>query len=101
MVCASIPRHTEPPSAWTRPRSSKPMLVLAGADDPQDPITNLPNLARAFPNSRVLIAAGQGHGVGQTGCLGRVVTRFVERGTAAGLDTRCARKIRPPAFVLR
>ena len=101
MVCASVPKHAEPAAAWTRPRSSKPVLVLAGADDPQDPITNLPDLARTLPNSRVLIAPGQGHGVGQTGCLGRIVTQFVQRGTAAGLDTRCVQKIRPPDFVLR
>jgi pimeloyl-ACP methyl ester carboxylesterase len=100
-VCTYIPRHAEPSSAWTRPRSSKPVLVLAGADDPQDPITNLPGLEQALPNSRVLIAPGQGHGVGQTGCLGRIVTEFVARGTAAGLDSRCVQKIRPPDFVLR
>jgi hypothetical protein len=77
------------------------VLVLAGGGDPQDPISNLPNLRSALPNSRVVIAAGQGHAVGQFGCLGRLVTRFVEQGTARGLDTRCIDAIRAPDFVLR
>jgi pimeloyl-ACP methyl ester carboxylesterase len=100
-VCRYIPRRPEPASAWKRPHAATPVLVLAGGGDPQDPITNLPNLRRALPNSRVVIAAGQGHAVGQFGCLGRLVTRFVEQGTARGLDTRCIDAIRAPDFVLR
>jgi hypothetical protein len=104
---ASIPLVIDPPaggaeprSAWTRPHSRVPLLVLAGSADPQDPIGNLPGLRRSFPESRVVTAPYQGHGVGQYGCLGRLVGEFVARGTARGLDARCARDIPPPSFDL-
>ena len=45
-----------------------------------------------------LVERGQGHAVGQYGCVPSLVARFVERGTARGLDTRCVRKIPLPAF---
>jgi hypothetical protein len=74
-----------------------PLLVLAGGADPQDPIGNLPGLRRAFPNSRAVVVPGQGHAIGQLGCLGELVGRFVDRGTARGLDTRCvSRTLLPP-----
>jgi hypothetical protein len=31
----------------------------------------------------------------------RLARQFIERGTAAGLDTRCASRYRPPPFVRR
>jgi pimeloyl-ACP methyl ester carboxylesterase len=99
-VCRFLPSRDEPASAWARPRSPVPALVLAGEADPQDPIGNLPELRSALPNSRVVIAPGQGHGVGAYGCLGDLVSRFVERGTTRGLDMSCARRIRPPAFAV-
>jgi pimeloyl-ACP methyl ester carboxylesterase len=97
-VCAYIPKRAEPKSDWKRPHSSVPALVLAGGADPQDPVANLPGLRRALPNSRVVVAPGQGHSVGQYGCLGELVGRFIDRGTAHGLDTSCVRSIQIPAF---
>jgi hypothetical protein len=41
-----------------------------------------------------------GHAIGQEGCLGELVARFVARGSAAELDTRCVEKITPPMFEL-
>ena len=98
-VCAYIPKRAEPASAWTRVHSSVPTLVLAGQADPQDPIGNLPSLTKALPNSRVVTAPGQGHAVGQYGCLGTLVGRFIDRDGAKGLDTSCTRAIKPPTFL--
>jgi len=78
-----------------------PLLALVGGADPQDPIGNLEGLAQAMPNSRIVVAPGIGHGAVQYGCLTALVRRFVDRGTAKGLDTMCARKITPPPFALR
>jgi pimeloyl-ACP methyl ester carboxylesterase len=100
-ACAFIPKRPEPPSAWHRPHSTVPMLAVVGQADPQDPIGNLPGLRHAFPNSRVITAPGQGHAVGGNGCIGLLVARFIERGTAKGLDTSCVRFIVPSAFQLR
>lgn len=97
-TCNLLPKRAEPRAAWTFPSSRVPLLALAGGADPQDPIENLPALKRSFPASRTIVVPGYGHTVGQYGCLAGVVARFVARGTAAGLDTRCVRAIRPPRF---
>jgi pimeloyl-ACP methyl ester carboxylesterase len=99
-VCALIPAYDEPASSRTRVRSDVPVLALVGEADPQDPAANLAGLRAAMPNSRVVVARGQGHAVGQYGCLPRLVARFVERGSAASLDTRCARELLPTPFAL-
>jgi pimeloyl-ACP methyl ester carboxylesterase len=99
-VCDLIPAFDEPASGRRRVRSDVPLLALVGEADPQDPAGNLAGLRAAMPNSRVVVAAGQGHAVGQYGCLPDLVARFVERGSAASLDTRCARELLPTAFSL-
>ena len=100
-ACRAVPKRTEPPSAWTLPsRSEVPMLVLAGGADPQDPAANLPGLRTTFPNARVIVVPGYGHAVGQYGCLGGLVSDFIDRASAVGLATRCVRAIDPPPFDL-
>jgi pimeloyl-ACP methyl ester carboxylesterase len=100
-VCPLLPRAPQSAADWRRPSGRTPVLALVGGADPQDPVQNLEGLARSLPRSRIVVVPGQGHTVGQYGCLGRLVARFVERGTAAGLDVRCARTIPVPRFVLR
>jgi pimeloyl-ACP methyl ester carboxylesterase len=99
-VCAYVPRFQEPASNLTRVRSRVPLLALVGGADPQDPIGNLAGLHTAMPNSRRVIVPGQGHAIGQYGCLPNLVARFVDRGSAAKLDVRCSRKIATTPFVL-
>jgi TAP-like protein len=99
-VCSYFPRRVENPSDWKRPRSSVPLLALVGGADPQDPVENLAGLRRAMPASRIIVVPGQGHTIGQYGCLGELVARFIDRGSARTLDTRCTRGARPPAFAL-
>jgi hypothetical protein len=77
------------------------LRMVVGGADPQDPVGNLAGLGDAMPNSRIVVAPGQGHGIGDLGCLPDLVGRFVDRGSAASLDVRCARRIPTPAFVLR
>ena len=49
----------------------------------------------------MITAPWQGHAVGGNGCIGELVSRFVTRGTAKGLDTSCVRFIVPSPFQLR
>lgn len=99
-ACRYVPKRAEPASAWALPHSHVPLLALAGGADPQDPLSNLPRLRQAFPSSRALVVPSYGHTVGQYGCLGDLVARFVDRGSAKGLDTSCVREIRPLPFAL-
>jgi pimeloyl-ACP methyl ester carboxylesterase len=97
-VCSELPARPETPLQWRLTRSGVPVLALVGGADPQDPLGNLTGLHRHFPNSRIVVVPGMAHTVGQYGCLGAVVSRFVDRGGARGLDTTCSREIRPPRF---
>ncbi len=98
LVCGVFPHRTESPADWRNPRSDVPALVLVGGADPQDPIGNIAAIRQTMPRARILVAPGYGHGVGQIPCLAALTARFLERGTASGLDTRCVRRISPPAF---
>jgi pimeloyl-ACP methyl ester carboxylesterase len=98
--CSYLPKRAEPASAWASPRSRVPLLALAGGADPQDPISNLPRLKQLWPNGRAIVVPHLGHAIGQEGCLGELVAHFVARGSAAGLDSRCVRKITPAMFEL-
>ncbi len=99
-VCPLLPRATQHASDWRRPTTGAPVLALVGGADPQDPASNLAGIAAAMPRSRVVVVPGHGHAIGQYGCLGRLAVRFVERATAAGLVTQCARRIAVPRFSL-
>jgi len=102
-ACSSIPKRAEPRSLWTLPTaSSVPVLALVGGADPQDPLTNLSDLKRHFPDSRTIVFPHLGHswsGVGS--CVNQVVTDFVDRGTTDGLDaTPCDGAVVLPPFDL-
>ena len=48
--CTFIPKRAEPRPSWVFPTSKRvPVLAFAGGADPQEPITNLPNLNAALP----------------------------------------------------
>jgi pimeloyl-ACP methyl ester carboxylesterase len=100
-ICAYVPKRSEPASAWAMPRSDKPLLLLAGGADPQDPIGNMPRLGRDFPNGRAVVVPSYGHTVAQFGCLGRLVSDFVAGGSTRRLDTSCIRDLVVPPFALR
>jgi pimeloyl-ACP methyl ester carboxylesterase len=101
--CGSVPKRSEPRSLWTLPTtSSVPVLGLVGGADPQNPLTNLSDLKRHFRDSRTIVFPHLGHswsGVGS--CVNQVVTDFVDRGTAKGLDTTaCVGAVVVPPFNL-
>jgi pimeloyl-ACP methyl ester carboxylesterase len=101
--CSSVRRRAEQRSLWRLPTASRvPVLAFAGGADPQDPASNLADLERHFPDSRIVVFPHLGHdwsGVG--GCLDGVVTDFVERGTTNGLDTSsCGGAVVVPPFPL-
>jgi pimeloyl-ACP methyl ester carboxylesterase len=97
-VCSAFPRVPQPAWSRLRVRSDAPVLLVAGGDDPQDPPANVAGARRELPNSLTVVVPGAGHGSVQLGCLPALARRFVERGSAAGLDTRCAARYRPPPF---
>jgi pimeloyl-ACP methyl ester carboxylesterase len=100
--CASVPKRAEPRSVWTLPtRSTVPVLALVGGADPQDPVANLSDLKRHFPDSRTVIFPHIGHQFGIGGCVDAMLADFVERRTTTGLETtRCEGAVVVPPFEL-
>jgi pimeloyl-ACP methyl ester carboxylesterase len=99
-VCGAWPKVDPSGEDWTRPRSAVPALVLQGGADPKDPPANAAGIVQAMPNAGVVLAPGQGHGIAALGCLPVLIDRFLQRGSAAGLDTSCARLTPLPSFRL-
>ena len=100
-VCSVWPKAPQPAWSKARVRSDVPVLLVVGGSDPQDPLANVRGARDAMPASRTVVVPHAGHGALQLGCLPRVAQQFVERGTAAGLDTRCVGRYAPPPFVIR
>jgi pimeloyl-ACP methyl ester carboxylesterase len=100
-ACSVMPKEPQPSWTLERVRSGKPVLLVVGGADPQDPLPNVAHAARELPNSRTVVVPGGGHGSVQLGCMPQVAFQFVERGSGAGLDTRCVARYRPPPFALR
>jgi hypothetical protein len=97
-VCSVLPARQEKKAEWALPASSGvPLLALVGGADPQDPLGNLTGLRRHFRNATIVVAHGMAHTVGQYGCLGALVSRFVNRG-GGKLDTACVSDVRPTPF---
>jgi pimeloyl-ACP methyl ester carboxylesterase len=99
-ACSAVPKAPQPAWSRARPRSDKPVLFVVGGADPQDPPSNVAGAARTLPNSRTVVVPAGGHVVAQLGCVPSVVRRFIERGTAHGLDSSCAARYAPPPFVI-
>jgi pimeloyl-ACP methyl ester carboxylesterase len=88
--CRSTPTGVVPADDAEPARADVPVLLVVGSADPQDPPSNIADVAVDFPNSLTVVAAGHGHTVAHLGCLPRVVDAFVEAGTTGGLDASCA-----------
>jgi pimeloyl-ACP methyl ester carboxylesterase len=99
-ACAAMPKAPQPAWSGRRPRSDKPILFVVGGADPQDPPSSVAGARRTLPNSRTVVVPAAGHTAVQLGCMPSLAQRFVERGSARGLDTSCAARYVPPPFVL-
>jgi pimeloyl-ACP methyl ester carboxylesterase len=99
-ACDAWPRGQAPAEARTLVSSTVPVLLLSGEADPVTPPENGERVATALPNSRHLVAVGQGHGVAGRGCLPRVMADFVAAGSVAGLDAACVDELAAPPFFL-
>ena len=98
-ACRVVPTGRVPADADSLRVVRTPALLLAGSADPLDPTANLRGWHRLFPNGRVIVVSGAGHGTIDYACVQKLVARFVERGSPTGLDSRCARHVSLPPFV--
>jgi pimeloyl-ACP methyl ester carboxylesterase len=94
-ACRAVPKA---PVADPAHSFRVPVLVLAGAADPQDPAANMKGWRRVFPDGRLVVVPGAAHGAVAAGCLPLVAADFVVRATTRRLDTTCAEAVKPPPF---
>jgi pimeloyl-ACP methyl ester carboxylesterase len=99
-ICSHWPAAQVPPDFKTSVRSEAPVLLLSGQLDPVTPPANADHVAATLPHSLRIVAPGQGHGMLPRGCIRKIATDFIERGTTAGLDARCVNDLKPSPFFL-
>jgi pimeloyl-ACP methyl ester carboxylesterase len=81
-----------------RIHSAVPALLISGELDPATPPNASTQAARDLINSRVVTVKNGTHGTGSP-CIDGLITQFVEKGSAAGLDASCADQIQMPPFL--
>jgi pimeloyl-ACP methyl ester carboxylesterase len=100
-VCRYLPAGVVPANDADPVRSERPVLLILGNADPQDPPSNVADAPDEMPNSLTVVVPGHGHTVGHLGCMPSIVTAFIKAGTTAGLDVSCAATDVPlPSFRL-
>ncbi|MGH8249716.1 MAG: alpha/beta hydrolase [Steroidobacteraceae bacterium] len=99
-ICGIWPRGPVDADFHDPLNSKVPALVLSGEFDPATPSSYGALAATGFENHLHVVVPGQGHGQSQIPCVQRLLRRFIERGTAEGIDTACIDTIRPAPFFL-
>jgi pimeloyl-ACP methyl ester carboxylesterase len=99
-ACQFWPKGRVEDSYYAPVVSPVPSLVLSGELDPVTPPTWGADVVKHLRNGRHVVMPGTGHGVAATACGNRIVTEFIEKGDASGLDTGCVRGVRRPGFFL-
>ena len=102
-ACAEWPAAKVPASFLEPVRSSVPVLIYSGENDPGTPPEWAERVAQTLPRSRILTVPGGAHvfdGLPGVECLDRVYSDFLAAGTAEGLDLEtCRKSIRPLPFL--
>jgi pimeloyl-ACP methyl ester carboxylesterase len=98
-VCKIWPRAEVAPADREPVRSPAPVLLISGDRDPVTPPDFGERVARHLPNSLHAVQAGGGHGV-DGDCMTGIVTAFLERGSAQGIDVACTRQAEPVRFAV-
>ncbi|HEV7786425.1 MAG TPA: alpha/beta hydrolase [Thermoanaerobaculia bacterium] len=94
-ACAEWPAARIAPGFFEPVRSTVPVLIFAGENDPATPLAGAQHVARTLPHSRILIVPGGGHtftGLPGAECLDQLTADFIARGSAEGLDLESCRK---------
>jgi pimeloyl-ACP methyl ester carboxylesterase len=97
-VCESWPRGPIDPDFHAPLHSTVPALLMSGEDDPVTPPAYAEEAARGFSNHLSVVLSGMGHGQISAPCIEQLMARFIELGTATGLDASCTQRAKPLAF---
>jgi pimeloyl-ACP methyl ester carboxylesterase len=100
-ACQEWPRGTVSDAHRQPTKSTIPTLLLSGELDPVTPPSGGDEVARYLTNGRHVVIRNNGHPIGNAEqCVATMIGQFLDRGSADGLDTRCAAQIPAPPFVV-
>lgn len=89
----------EPADVTTRPLPV-PALILSGELDPVTPPRWGEAMRASFPRSAHVVVPGAGHNVSFTGCVPRLIARFIATADPAAVDPTCVGGLKRPPFVI-
>jgi pimeloyl-ACP methyl ester carboxylesterase len=98
--CDIWPRGSVPEGFHEPVSSDVPVLLLSGELDPVTPPEYAESVAEHFPNSRHLVASGQGHIITTRGCTGKLVSEFIINASSAELDTECMSRMKASPYFI-
>jgi len=98
-ACEVWPRADIEPGHREAIRSGVPVLLISGERDPVTPPAFAARAARWLTHAVQVVVPFAGHGSNES-CVQEIGRKLIERGTAAGLNTSCLKKIRMTPFVL-
>jgi pimeloyl-ACP methyl ester carboxylesterase len=96
--CEFWPRGEISDDYYAPVASDAPVLILSGQLDPITPPRWGEHIAKQLPNATHLVVPGIGHGALGMGCVPRLMTRFLDDGGAANLETGCIEQLKRPPF---
>jgi len=98
--CQFWPRAPIDAGYYANAPSDLPALILSGDLDPVTPPSWGQDVASQWRNSRHIIVPATGHGTSSSGCVMKVMTRFLDDGNASKLDASCVERLKRPPFFL-
>ena len=99
-LCDGWPRGVVDADLFAPLSAAGPALILSGEADPVTPPAYGERAAAAFRDRAHVVVRGQGHGQLAIGCTPLLVARFLDAGSARGLDTGCLAAAAAPPFVI-
>ena len=99
-ICAVIPRPKAAALYEPVSGSDVPVLIITNEADPQNPLENVAEASKLYPNSLTLVAPGQGHGYTGILCRDQILADFIDQGTAQGFNTDCLQEVPLPSFLI-
>jgi len=96
-LCHIWPHRLMPANFHQPLHSNVPALVLNGEFDPITPPRYGQQIAATLPNARHFTLPGQGHAVLSSGCLPKLLARFIETADVHHLEASCLDQLQPTA----
>lgn len=96
-ICKEWPSVKAPLSFINPVKSDVPILMISGEIDPVTPPWVAAGAAKLLPNS-VQVVIRDGTHLTQSPCINNLMSEFISKGDAKGLDTSCVNRIKRPPF---